>query len=311
MNKNLKRDVSCMRTQRLIRLLAMTMALAILLGGSLGVYAAEEDTYRETRPEVSRPVRPQWTEQEVVCQGALGTLRGTLTVPKNGEEQMPVAILLHGLNTDRQWCADIAWCLADSGIASVRFDYGGNGKSDGKQQEMSVSTELKDTLAILDYVKTLSLTDPNNIFVVGKSMGGVEAVLAAKARQGEINALCLWYPGFAITDLARKGFLLGSFFFPFDPPETVTSVGYTYGRAFIREAQSLDYQEACAAIDCPVMILHGDKDFIAPISYSFEVEPLFRDCTLKVFPGGYHGFWGLQELEALNDTVHFIQENRK
>ncbi len=35
----------------------------------------------------------------------------------------------------------------------------------------------------------------------------------------------------------------------------------------------------------------------------------FPDCTMKVIPGGFHGFWGYQELEALNTMLEFFQEN--
>lgn len=73
---------------------------------------------------------------------------------------------------------------------------------------------------MLDYVEGLDFTDPDNIFVVGKSMGAVDAVLASQGRGDEIRAMCLWYPGFGVTDAVRHGFLLGSFFNPIDLPDT-------------------------------------------------------------------------------------------
>ena len=298
-----------MKLRKFLRLGALTLALSLLLGSNLGVLAAEDQSYRERRYEMELPFQPQWEEQEVSCSSVLGTLRGTLTVPKDAEGKLPVAILLHGLNTDRRWCDDIAWSLADNGIASVRFDYGGCGESDGQQQDMSISTELRDTLAILDYVKGLSLTDQENIFVVGKSMGGVEAALAAKSRAGDIKALCLWYPGFNAAATTQHGMLLGQFFNPFDPPETMEIAGFTYGRDFIREAQALDCVSICQSVQQPVLILHGDADFVVPLVSSIALEPQFPDAELKVFPGGGHGFWGLQELEALGDMVSFLKDH--
>ena len=121
--------------------------------------------------------------------------------------------------------------------------------------------------------------------------------------------MCLWYPGFGVADATRHGFLLGSLFNPFDPPETLEAAGYTYGREFLQEAKALDYQSACRSYTGPVMILHGDADFIAPISYSYEVAKLFQNCTLQVVPGGYHGFYGWQEMKALDDMLSFFQKN--
>ena len=72
---------------------------------------------------------------------------------------------------------------------------------------------------------------------------------------------------------------------------------------------NLDVTAACRSFEKPVLILHGDRDFVAPIMFSFEMEQVFPDCTLNVVPGGYHGFWGFQELKALNDMRDFIQKN--
>ena len=300
-----------MKKKSVIRLAAMVMAAAVFMAGPFcgTALAADNETYREFKPQREMPSAPQWEQQEVTCQSGSNTLRGTLTVPKEHDDQIPVAILLHGLNTDRSWCDDIAWVLADNGIASVRFDFDGNGASDGASEDMTISSEVRDTIAMLDYVEGLSFTDQDNIFMVGKSMGAVDAVLAAQGRGSEIRAMCLWYPGFGVADATRHGFLLGSFFNPFDPPETLEAAGYTYGREFLQEAKALDYQSACRSYTGPVMILHGDVDFIAPISYSYEAAELFQNCTLQVVPGGFHGFYGWQEMKALDDMLSFFQEN--
>ena len=301
-----------MKIKRVISLiLALFLVTGTLLGsGALSVtVSASDGGYREHREAPQLPSwPPNFTETEVTCVSGGNVLRGTLTRPGNAEGEVPVAILLHGLATDRTWCDDIAWILADNGIASVRFDFAGTGQSDGAQEDMTISSEVSDTLAILDYVESLSFTDRDNIFLVGKSMGGVDAVLAAQGRREEIKAICLWYPGFGVSDTVRHGFLLGSFFNPMDPPETLWAAGYTFGRDFLEEAASLDYTAACRSYDGPVLIIHGDQDFIAPISFSFDMSRVFPDCTMKVVPGGFHGFWGFQELDALNAMLTFLQE---
>ena len=212
-----------MKKTKWIRLTAMMLAVVVLMAGPFGgaALAADNETYREFKPPREIPSTPQWEQQEVTCQSGDNTLRGTLTVPKEHDDQIPVAILLHGLNTDRSWCDDIAWILADNGIASVRFDFDGNGASDGASEDMTISSEVRDTIAMLDYVEGLDFTDPDNIFVVGKSMGAVDAVLASQGRGDAIHAMCLWYPGFGVTDAVRRGFLLGSFFNPIDLPDTL------------------------------------------------------------------------------------------
>ena len=296
-----KRIVSC--------LLAMALTAGICLGSPATVSAADSG-YQEHREEPEQFV-PQinWTEALVTCQSGPNTLTGTLTMPKDAGETVPVAILLHGLSTDSRWCDDIAWYLADHGIASVRFDFAGTGYSTGAQEDMTVGSEVANTLDILDYVEGQPFTDLDNIFLVGKSMGGVDAVLAAQHREDEIRAMCLWYPGFGVGDAVRHGFLLGEFFDATDPPESLTAAGYTYGRNFLLETGRLDCTAACRSYDGPVLILHGDRDFIAPIEFSFQMSQVFPNCQLNVVPGGFHGFWGFQELHALENMTSFLQDN--
>lgn len=296
-----------MKRSKLSRLLALMLTLAMLLGTfTISSYAT--DDFREIFPEIDFSRRPDWSEMQVSIASGENTLRGYLTAPNHIEGKLPVAILLHGLGSDHRWCDDIAWTLADNGIASVRFDYNGTGMSDGNQEDMTISSEVADTIAMLDYVEGLKFTDLDNIFFIGKSMGAVNATLAAYERQDEVKAMVLWYPGFSVVDSTKHGFLLGEFFKPWDPPETLTAGWYTYGRDFLVEAQEIDYRPACQEYKNPVLILHGTHDFITPLFFSFETEKLFPDCELKVIPGGSHGFWGPQEFMALDMMMEFLEE---
>lgn len=303
---NIKRGLSL--------LLAGALAVGLCTGGGpLAVTASAidaEEPYREFREEADESFRPMdWVEETITCQSGPDTLAGTLTRPSNVDDGVPVAILLHGLSTNSRWCDDIAWFLAGEGIASVRFDFAGTGFSTGAQEHMTVGSEVINTIDIIDYVKSLDFTDTDNIFLVGKSMGGVDAVLASQLRSSDIRAMCLWYPGFGIGDAVRHGFLLGETFDTENLPQTLTAAGYTYGQKFLEEAGKLDCTEACRSYNRPVMILHGDQDFVAPIEYSFRMSEVFPDCTMKVVPGGYHGFWGYQELGALIDMTEFLKAN--
>lgn len=297
---------------KLKRIASLLLAAALTVGLCIGpttVFAAD-DQYQEHREDPAQYApRMNWTETTVTCQSGPDTLTGVLTLPKDSEGKVPTAILLHGLSTDKRWCDGMAWYLADRGIASVRFDFAGTGDSTGAQEDMTVGTEVINTLDILDYVQNHDFVDTDNIFLVGKSMGAVDAVLAAQGREDEIRAMCLWYPGFGVGDAVRHGFLLGQWFDPENLPDSVTAAGYTYGRGFLEEAGRLDCAAACRNYDGPVLILHGDLDFVAPIVFSFQMSEEFPNCELNVVPGGFHGFWGFQELKALEDMTAFFEEN--
>ena len=75
------------------------------------------------------------------------TLRGMLHVPDNVSSKVPMVILLHGFCDDRNEINfvhnELSQRLCDAGIASVRFDMNGSGESDGRFEDMTISSESR------------------------------------------------------------------------------------------------------------------------------------------------------------------------
>ena len=65
----------------------------------------------------------------------------------------------------------------------------------GRFEDMTVSSEVEDGLAILDYVKSLDFVDQSRIAIHGLSMGGCVASMVAGLRDADVCALSLWLPG--------------------------------------------------------------------------------------------------------------------
>lgn len=91
------------------------------------------------------------------------TLRGMLHVPDNVSFKVPMVILLHGFCDDRNEINfvhnELSQRLCDAGIASVRFDMNGSGESDGRFENMTISSEILDAKAMLNYVESLDFVD--------------------------------------------------------------------------------------------------------------------------------------------------------
>jgi pimeloyl-ACP methyl ester carboxylesterase len=97
----------------------------------------------------------------------------------------PGVIFLPGFKSDMTGTKAVAlrdWCVK-RGQAFTRFDYSGHGRSSGKFEDGTIGRWAADAVAILDGVTT----GPQ--ILVGSSMGGWMALLAAKARPERVAAL--------------------------------------------------------------------------------------------------------------------------
>ena len=163
-------------------------------------------------------------ERYVECESRGLTLRGMLHVPDQRPGKVPFVILFHGFCDDRNEInfvhTELSRRLCERGIASVRFDFAGSGDSDGRFEDMTVSSEVEDGLAILDYVKSLDFVDQSRIAIHGLSMGGCVASMVAGLRDADVCALSLWCPapdvvynmkhkmlcGVDVSDIEEKGY---------------------------------------------------------------------------------------------------------
>ena len=142
------------------------------------------------------------------------TLRGMLHIPDNAPGKVPVVCIFHGFTGTKVEphfiFVKLSRRLEKTGIASLRFDFGGSGESDGDFEDMTILTELDDAKAILDYAKSLPFADAERIGVVGLSMGGTVASLLAGDRKEEVAALCLgllletWGSGLLRTGVTKR-----------------------------------------------------------------------------------------------------------
>lgn len=86
--------------------------------------------------------------------------------------------------------------LAKRGIAVIRFDYRGVGDSEGDFQDITLEGKVSDTLVCLDFLQNDPQINPERIGLMGRSLGGVIAILTAR-RYGKIKSLALWAPVFS------------------------------------------------------------------------------------------------------------------
>jgi uncharacterized protein len=107
-------------------------------------------------------------------------LSGTLTLPKN-KSNIPAVILIHGSGPmDRDMgfeghtpYKDLAEYLSNKGIAVLRYDKRGVGKSSGQFIPYDLDNFRNDGIAGVEYLKTIKEIDKSSIGAIGISEGGL------------------------------------------------------------------------------------------------------------------------------------------
>lgn len=226
---------------------------------------------------MNRPQTPQpplgYTTQEVSFENkaAGAVLSGTLTWPEgyDGKKPVPVVIMVSGSglqNRDEEVFGHkpflvLADRLARNGIASLRYDDRGTGKSTGNASKATTSDFMKDAAAGLELLRSMD-GKFSRVGVIGHSEGGLIAfMLAADGRTDFIVSMAgtgvkgdTIIAGQSNDALRRTG-----------RPANVTATDIrkqaeTGGNAWLKYFVDYDPADVIASTTCPVMALNGTMD---------------------------------------------------
>jgi pimeloyl-ACP methyl ester carboxylesterase len=198
------------------------------------------------------------------------------------------------------------WAAA-TGLAMLRFDYGGCGMSGGDFEAQTLQNWLDDVLAMIDRVALGPLV------LVGSSMGGWLMLRAALARPNRVAGLV----GIAAApDFTAWGFtqaeklkILGEGRLeqpnPYGDAPTVTT------RAFWESGEALRLLHGPIAIDCPVRLLQGQADEEVPWTWAGEIARLLRSADVQVtlIKDGDHRLSRESDLALLVATLSTLTES--
>ena len=173
--------------------------------------------------------------------------------------------------------------------AYVRFDYFGHGQSSGAFRDGTISRWRDDALAVLDEL----CTGPQ--VLVGSSMGGWIALLAALARPEKVAGLLLIAPASDFTEtllwqqmtpevqleIMEKG--------EWQRPSLYDEAPYPITRSLIEDGRKHLVLRGAIALDLPVRILQGMKDPDVPWQHALKlVEKLGGNPVLNLIKEGDH-----------------------
>lgn len=217
-------------------------------------------------------------------------LNATIDMPQSNPKKCPLAIIIHGFtgHSEEPHLLAISDMLNGIGLATLRVDMYGHGKSDGEFKEHTLFKWMNNAMAVIDYA--LKLPFVTDIYLLGHSQGGLTAILAAALKHDKIKALVPMSPATMIVDGARKGCILGMEFDPDNLPDEMPlkDGDLTLGGNYARVAQTIHVEDAIDRYTGPVLLVHGDEDMTVPVSCSTEAAKRYRNAELVIINGEDH-----------------------
>ncbi|EES00954.1 uncharacterized protein LOC8078211 [Sorghum bicolor] len=204
-----------------------------------------------------------------------------------------VVVLCHGFRASRDdsLITDLAAALTKQGISVFRFDFSGNGESEGEFQYGNYKKEAADLHSVVLYLRQEKY---NVAAIVGHSKGGDVMVLYASI-YNDVPMVVNLSGRFNLEKGIEER--LGKEFMDRINKEGYIDVTNKSGKVLYRvtketlmERLSIDMHASSLSIskECRFFTIHGSADEIIPVEDAYEFAKLIPNHKLRVIEGANH-----------------------
>jgi len=198
---------------------------------------------------------------------------GICLTPSKKTKDIPL-ILTHGSgdNSLQYPLVHLARFLTNKGYLTFRFDFRGCGNSDGKEENYSLSSQIKDLEAVIDFIKRK--TRKRGVGLIAKSISCVPSFMLASEREDIVFIIALGAPYSIekywseeeLEEVKKRGYIFYK--------------GFKYGWKYGREMRNFQkkYEECLKRVNIPVLLLNGEKDEKVSLD---EAKTIFSALTSK------------------------------
>lgn len=174
--------------------------------------------------------------------------------------------------------------LAELGVATITFDFFGNGNSDGSNLDCNLSTQIADLEAVYEDARN-SYDLP--VCVCGESLG---ATIVRAATLNKLAGEILLWPAFDLTDTDLRDYFSKEWRDRVSEHGLLEDGDFRLGRQYYMEMLEWDYGRLFDLNRCPTLIAHGGMDDEVPASQSIKAMGKTKVSThFHYYPEGQHG----------------------
>ncbi|KAH6779091.1 alpha/beta-Hydrolases superfamily protein [Perilla frutescens var. hirtella] len=223
-----------------------------------------------------------------------------------------LVVLGHGFRASKEsnTMVNLAVALENEGISAFRFDFSGNGESEGPFEYGNYSGEVEDLRAIVEYFNGVNRV---TVGVLGHSKGG-SVVLLYASKYHDIGAVVNVAGRYDLKSGIEKR--LGENYVErvkkdgyIDVKTKTGAVNYRVTEKSLLERLNTNMHEACLSIDnnCRVLTVHGSADDVILVDDALEFAKIIPNHQLEIIEGADHKFSSHQD-ELASVVLRFIKE---
>ncbi|KAL2545020.1 alpha/beta-hydrolase superfamily protein [Forsythia ovata] len=222
-----------------------------------------------------------------------------------------LVIICHGFRSskDRISMVNLAAAFEKEGISAFRFDFAGNGESEGSFQYGNYRREADDLRAVVKHYRGEKRCV---VAIIGHSKGG-NAVLIYASRYNDIQTvvniagrydLKRGIEGRLGEDFREKikqnGFI--------DVKNRRGKIEYRVTKESLMDRLATDTRVACQSIhpSCRVLTIHGTLDEFVPVEDAMEFDKYIPNHKLQIVEGADHEYTSHQD-ELASIVLEFVK----
>lgn len=235
-------------------------------------------------------------------------IEGTLQVPDDSTDCG--VVLGHCFTCSRHISIlrEISNLLVKKGMAALRFDFSGNGQSEGDFSNTSYSKHIGEMERAVEFFAGQGFI---RFGLAGHSMGAAVALLTGE-RLTDVSGVC-----------ALGGRVAGKESAPFFGKEKMEELRRTgrlhfesRGRdlelkeSFFADIRKYDLRETVRSFKPPLLVVHGDQDEIIPVENAHEAREINPNVEVEILSGANHMFSDPKHRAHIAETVAEWFRNR-
>uniref|UniRef100_A0A803NT27 Serine aminopeptidase S33 domain-containing protein n=2 Tax=Cannabis sativa TaxID=3483 RepID=A0A803NT27_CANSA len=224
---------------------------------------------------------------------------------------LEIVIICHGFRCTKEGRiqVNLAAALENEGISAFRFDFSGNGESEGTFEFAYYGREADDLHSVIEHFSAANRVIAG---IVGHSKGG-DAVLMYASKYHDIRTVVNLSGRYDLKSgiaerfgedimqkLGENGYI--------DVKDEKSGGSYRVTKESVMDRLNTDMHAACLQIDkdCRVLTVHGTGDEIIPVQDAYEFAKIIPNHKLRIVEGADHGYSNYQA-ELASIVLEFIK----